>query len=137
MDRATADLIRTRARHCCEYCKMPQIHDDLPFQFDHIIAQVHDGADAHENRAWACVPCNLHKGTNLSGVDPRTGNVVRLFDPRRQNWQRHFRWNGAVLEGKTQCGRATVRTLRINLPIRIAFRQSLIDIGEFPPSRAR
>jgi hypothetical protein len=116
---------------------MPQIHDDLPFQFDHIIAQVHDGADAHENRAWACVPCNLHKGTNLSGVDPRTGNVVRLFDPRRQNWQRHFRWNGAVLEGKTQCGRATVRTLRINLPIRIAFRQSLIDIGEFPPSRAR
>ena len=132
MDRATADLIRDRAHHCCEYCGMPQVYDDLPFQFDHIIAQVHDGSDAHENRANACVPCNLYKGTNLSGVDPQTGNVVRLFDPRRQNWKRHFRWNGAILEGKTQCGRATVRTLRINMAIRVAFRQSLIDIGEFP-----
>ena len=26
--------------------------------------------------------CNLHKGPNLSGVDPDTGQVVRLFDPR-------------------------------------------------------
>ena len=113
---------------------MPQEYDDLPFQFDHIIAQVHDGTDGHENRANSCVPCNLYKGTNLSGVDPRTSKVVRLFDPRRQNWKRHFQWNNAVLEGKTQCGRATVRTLRINMSIRVALRQSLIDIGVFPAS---
>src|ERR1019366_2476187 len=133
MDRANSALIRNRAHDCCEYCKMPQGYDDLPFQFDHIIAQVHDGTDAHENRAWACVPCNLYKGTNLSGVDPQTGKVVRLFDPRRQNWKRHFGWHDARLVGKTQCGRATVRTLRINLPTRVAFRQALIDIDEFPP----
>jgi hypothetical protein len=132
MDRATADLIRQRASYCCEYCKMPQEHDDLPFQFDHIIAQVHEGTDAHENRALACVPCNLYKGTNLSGVDPQTAKVVRLFDPRRQLWNRHFQWNGAMLEGRTQCGRSTVRTLRINMAIRVDFRQSLIEIGEFP-----
>jgi len=116
---------------------MPQEQDDLPFQFDHIIAEVHGGSDGHLNRANACVPCNLYKGPNLSGVDPHTGNVVRLFDPRRQNWKRHFRWNGAVLEGRTQCGRATVRTLRINMPIRVTLRQSLIDIGEFPLSEAQ
>lgn len=136
MDRATADLIRKRAHYCCEYCKMPQEFDDLPFHFDHIIAEVHGGSDDHPNRANCCVPCNLYKGTNLSGVDDVTGNVVRLFDPRRQNWKRHFRWNGAILEGKTQCGRATVRSLRINMPIRVALRQSLIDTVEFPPAGA-
>jgi hypothetical protein len=136
MDKATEDLIRERARYRCEYCLMPQEYDDLPFQCDHIIAKTHDGSDGHDNRAWACVPCNMYKGTNLSGVDPQTKKVVRLFDPRRQNWTRHFRWNGAVLEGKTQTGRATVRVLRINMPIRMALRRSLIDIGEFPPRNA-
>src|SRR5437660_9850112 len=134
MDKATEDLIRERAHHSCEYCLMPQEYDDLPFQFDHIIAKTHDGIDSPDNRAWSCVPCNLYKGTNLSGIDPRTKKVVRLFDPRRQNWTRHFRWNGAVLAVTTQTGRATIRVLRINMPIRIALRQSLIDIGEFPPS---
>jgi hypothetical protein len=134
MDRASENLIRQRAHNCCEYCQMPQAYDDLPFQFDHIVAKVHGGTDAHPNRASACVPCNLYKGPNLSGVDPQTGKVVRLFDPRRQNWKRHFRWVGAILEGKTLSGRATVRTLRINMPIRVALRQSLIDIGEFPPT---
>ena len=71
-----------------------------------------------------------------AGVDPQTGKVVRLFDPRRQNWRRHFQWNGALLEGRTSSGRATVRTLRINMNIRVEFRQSLIDIGEFPPPNA-
>jgi hypothetical protein len=134
MDKAAEELIRDRAHRCCEYCWIVQEYDDLPFQFDHIIAKTHGGPDDADNRALACVPCNLYKGTNLSGVDPQTGKVVRLFDPRRQNWKRHFQWNGAALEGKTQTGRATVRVLRINMPIRVALRQALIDIGEFPPS---
>jgi hypothetical protein len=100
MKKATENLIRERARNCCEYCRMPQEYEDLPFQFDHIIAKSHGGTDGGINRAWACVPCNLYKGSNLSGVDPLTGKVTRLFDPRRQNWKRHFRWNGAILEGK-------------------------------------
>jgi hypothetical protein len=91
MNKATEDLIRERAHHCCEYCRMPQEYDDLPFQFDHIIAKTHGGPDDPPNRALACVPCNLYKGPNLSGVDSQTGKVVRLFDPRRQNWNRHFR----------------------------------------------
>lgn len=136
MDNATETLIRDRAHDCCEYCLVPEEYDDLPFQFDHIIARVHGGIDEPSNRALACVPCNLYKGPNLAGVDAETGKVVRLFDPRRQKWKRHFEWNGAILEGKTQSGRATIRTLRINMPIRVAFRQSLIDIGEFPLRQA-
>jgi hypothetical protein len=132
MDKATQALIRARAFDCCEYCQMPQRFDDLPFQYDHVIAKVHGGPDSADNRALACVPCNLYKGTNLAGADPLSGKIVRLFDPRRQNWKRHFRWHGARLVGRTQAGRATVNTLRINMPIRVDFRQSLIDIGELP-----
>jgi len=133
MRKATADLVRRRAHDCCEYCQMPQQYDDLPFQIEHVIAKQHGGTDHSDNLALACVPCNLFKGPNLSGIDDRTGKVVRLFDPRRQKWERHFEWNGPILEGKTLSGRATIRVLQINLEIRVALRRSLIDIGLFPP----
>ena len=133
MKKATAELVRDRAHDRCEYCRMPQAYDDLPFQYEHIIAKQHGGTDDEQNLARACVHCNLYKGTNLSGFDAQTGKVVRLFDPRRQKWSRHFEWHGALLEGKTLTGRATVRVLQINLPIRVALRQSLIDNGVFPP----
>lgn len=132
MEKETVILVRERASGCCEYCQMPQTSDDLPFQIEHIVAKQHGGTDDPENLALACVPCNLYKGPNLSGIDPMTEKVARLFDPRRQRWQRHFRWHGAILEGKTLSGRATVRVLQINLPLRVSLRQSLIDIGEFP-----
>ncbi|MFZ4763807.1 MAG: hypothetical protein ACOYMN_02540 [Roseimicrobium sp.] len=32
--------------------------------------------------AFACFRCNSHKGPNLSGVDPSTGQLERLFHPR-------------------------------------------------------
>jgi hypothetical protein len=133
MNLDTKDLVRERARRCCEYCQMPQECDDLPFQIEHVIARVHDGSDDPENLALACVPCNLYKGTNLSGIDPKTGKIVRLFHPRLHQWNRHFQWNGATLEGKTAIGRATIRVLRINMPIRIELRQQLFDLDEFPP----
>jgi HNH endonuclease len=136
MEETLAQTVKLRARSLCEYCLLPQKYRPLAHQFDHIIAVKHRERTTTADLAMACFACNLHQGTNLSGVDPQTRKVVRLFDPRRQNWKRHFRWQGAQLVGKTQCGRATVRTLRIDLPIRVAFRQSLIDIGEFPPSDA-
>jgi len=133
MKKSTAELVRERARGLCEYCRMPQTFDDLPFQIEHIVAKKHGGTDLAENLGLACVPCNLHKSSNLSGIDARTGKVARLFHPRRQKWPRHFKWFGALLVGRTLTGRATVRVLEINLPIRVALRQSLIDIGVFPP----
>jgi hypothetical protein len=58
--------------------------------------------------------------------------VVRLFNPRRQLWSRHFEWHGAVLIGRTQTGRATVAVLNINGPQRVELRQTLIDGGDWP-----
>jgi hypothetical protein len=69
----------------------------------------------------------------LSGIDPPTGAIVRLFHPRRHKWARHFRWNGPILIGRTPIGRATIEVLEINLSYRVRMRAELIAEGVFPP----
>jgi hypothetical protein len=58
--------------------------------------------------------------------------MVRLFDPRRQTWKRHFEWRGALLVGRTQIGRATIAVLDINDPQRVELRQILMAEGNWP-----
>lgn len=133
MDEALVRLVWDRAGDTCEYCRMPREYDDLPFEVDHIIARQHEGPTRPRNLALACFTCSKHKGPNIAGVDPRSGAIVRLFHPRRHKWQRHFRWDGPMLVGRTPIGRATVAVLAINLPHRIALRQTLIEEDVFPP----
>ena len=54
-----------------------------PFQFDHIIAQFHDGPTDAENLAYACFHCNSFKGPNVAGVDPATGALANSVRPER------------------------------------------------------
>ena len=56
-----------------------------------------------------------------------------MYYPREQRWHRHFRLNGALIEGITASGRATVALLRLNDHERVAFRLGLIDLGYYPP----
>jgi hypothetical protein len=132
MDRALEELGWQRAQRRCEYCRMSQEWDDLTFEIDHVIAVSHGGPTRSENLCLACFACNSFKGPNLAGIDSTTRKVVPLFNPRRHKWTRHFRWNGAVLVGRTPQGRATIATLRINLDHRVAHRQALIEEGVFP-----
>lgn len=53
----------------------------MPFHVDHVIAEKHRGETVLENLAWACFSCNMHKGPNIAGIDPVTGETVRLFRP--------------------------------------------------------
>jgi hypothetical protein len=55
--------------------------------------------------------------------------VTRLFHPRRDTSIDHFTWEGARLIGLTAIGRATIETLRLNHPHRLAIRQSLLREG--------
>ncbi|MBI2808250.1 MAG: HNH endonuclease [Planctomycetes bacterium] len=113
----------SRANYRCEYCQLHQ--DDEPyyrFHVEHITSKQHGGGDGLANLALACHHCNRHKGTNLSSIDPRTGNVVTLFHPRRQRWDRHFRRLGGRVVGRTQCGRATVALLCMNMRDRVEIR---------------
>ena len=79
--------------------------------------------------ALSCARCNFLKGPNLSGIDPSSGAVVRLFHPRRDKWIEHFRWEGPRLVGRTDCGRATVTVLGMNGDVRVEAREQLMLEG--------
>jgi len=134
MDHALITLVKERARYCCEYCGLPERYSSIAFEIDHVVAEQHGGKTTSGNLALACFADNHHKGPNLAGIDPKSGRKVWLFNPRRQKWSRHFRWNGPVLVGRTPVGRTTIAVLQINAPHRIAARAALLAEGVFPPA---
>ncbi len=129
MDAALQRLVQQRAAGRCEYCRLPQTASGVPFESDHIIARHHRGRTAAGNLAVACIYCNLYKGVNISGLDPATGKLTPLFNPRRHKWSYHFRYESGELVGRTAVGRTTVEVLRINLPNLVALREILIEDG--------
>lgn len=118
-------LVRERAQNACEYCHLHQ--DDSPLaalHVEHVIPKVHGGTDDLDNLALACIDCNLHKGTNLAGIDPQTNELTELFHPRREEWDEHFEMQGVYLVGKTAIGRTTIRVLGMNSEDQVALRSS-------------
>ena len=85
-----------------------------------------------DEKGSICVLCNLHKGPNSAGLDPATGELTRLFHPRRDLWSDHFDGQGTRLNGSTPVGRATVDVLVMNDPDVIAVRYALMEEGRFP-----
>jgi len=131
MPASKRDLIWKRARGRCEYCRLAQDCDVQPFQIDHVRPRKHAGRSTIGNLALSCLPCNSYKGSNVAGYDPETGELHPLFNPRTDDWDEHFEYDGAVLLGKTGIGRTTIDVLRINLGERVAHRRLLIEIGAF------
>ena len=84
MDAVLARQIWERASARCEYCRITQQLDDAPFEIDHIIAIKHGGPTVLHNLALSCYHDNSHKGSNIAGLDPKTGKLTPLFNPRRQ-----------------------------------------------------
>ena len=126
MTAATRALVRRRAAERCEYCRLRQ--EDSPLaalHVEHICPRKHGGADGEENLCLACIDCNLHKGSNLAGLDPETGALTELFHPRRQKWGDHFAWEGIFLVGKTAIGRTTVRVLDMNAEAQLELRSTV------------
>jgi hypothetical protein len=121
-----------RAEGRCEYCRLPAAAYPLPFHVDHIVAQQHGGPTSLENLALACLHCNRHKGPNIAGRDPLTGEIVRLFHPRQDPWTKHFAWTGAELAARTVMGRVTIQVLAINDPDFLAVREALVAEQAFP-----
>ena len=136
MDSARQRAVRERAGHRCEYCHFPETFAEIPFHVDHVISRQHGGPDKLDNLALACCFCNRYKGPNLSGVDPDSNRVVRLFHPRENVWAEHFAWNGPRLVGRTPIGRATIQALRLNRADAVAVRQLLMHEGVYLLERA-
>jgi len=75
------------------------------------------------NLALACQGCNLKKGSNLAGIDPESGTMVALFNPREQVWAEHFVFRSALIVGLTPVGRATVYELDMNTKEQVKIRE--------------
>jgi hypothetical protein len=136
MDEELARTVRQRAGFACEYCRLPEEIHPGAFEIEHIVAKQHRGPTTSSNLAYSCLRCNRHKGPNLSGIDPLTTKLTPLFHPRRHRWDRHFRWDGPVLVGRTAVGRTTIAVLDINADLRTALRQELIDEGLILPGQS-
>ena len=130
MDATTRDLVWRRAGERCEYCRLRQEHSELTHHVEHIVAKQHGGSDDPKNLALACHRCNLHKGPNLTGVDPRTDQVVPLFHPRRDRWSAHFVFEGVHINGISAIGRATVQVLDMNDARRREMRKEILKHGQ-------
>lgn len=123
--------VRARAGGRCEYCRLPQAGANIPFQIDHVVSRKHRGGTVAGNLALACWYCNSFKGSDLTGIDPVTRKLTRLFNPRRHKWDWHFSYDGPVLIGHTPIGRTTIRVLQINCEEAVTLRESLIAEGLF------
>lgn len=129
MDAATRDLVRFRAGERCEYCGLRQVHSKLRHHVEHIVAKQHGGSSEADNLALACHRCNLRKGPNLTGIDPQTGEIARLFHPRRDQWLDHFGVEGVLIRGISAIGRATVHVLDLNDARRLELRAEILKGG--------
>ena len=128
------DFISLRAHGCCEYCKI--LHDYSPdtFEIEHIIALFVGGTNELINLAFSCSGCNNRKGYKIKAIDPISGMLVPLFNPRTDKWKENFEWtdNFSIVEGITPQGRATVELLQLNRKGVVNLRKALFAYGVHP-----
>lgn len=124
-----------QAGNRCGYCRAHQQHVYETLQVEHIEPRAHGGSNDIENLWLACSLCNRYKSDQTQGTDRETGRRVRLFNPRRQRWKRHFHWStdGTQIVGQTVCGRATVEALNLNSDLAVLVRTNWIKVGWHPP----
>jgi len=124
--------VRERASGCCEYCLLPEEHAFFPHEPDHIIATKHGGQSTIDNLALACFDCNRFKGSDIASIDPASGELTPLFNPRTQVWSEHFSIEGGQINPRTVNGRVTELVLKLNLPSRVEVREILTNIRRYP-----
>jgi HNH endonuclease len=123
-----------RANGCCEYCQSPYDFSSDDFAVEHIVAKAQGGSDDLDNLALSCQGCNNRKYTSTHGLDTVTGEHVRLYHPRIDNWEEHFAWNDdtTILIGLTPTARGTIAKLDLNRARVMNLRQVLFLAGVHP-----
>ncbi len=125
-------IVVERAGDRCEYCRLAQAGQEAIFHIDHVVPVVAGGNSETSNLALACVSCSLRKGARQAAPDPQTGNETPLFNPRRDSWPEHFRWERVTVVGLTPTGRATISALRLNRPLALSIREEEAHRGRHP-----
>lgn len=123
------------ARFRCGYCQISQRVIGPLLEIEHILPEARGGSSVETNLWIACPRCNKHKSDRVEGIDPLTRSVARFFNPRTDHWQEHFEWieAGAMVQGKTPVGRATVHAFDMNNLDTVTARRLWIAAGWHPP----
>jgi HNH endonuclease len=129
--------VKERANFVCEYCLALSQFSFHPFPVDHIIPLSKGGTNDLDNLALSCQHCNNCKYNKAEAIDPLTGNPAQLFNPRKDDWSKHFIWNDdyTFIIGITPVGRATVACLKMNREEARNLRAALYEFGVHPPTR--
>lgn len=124
--------VRIRAGGRWEYCLMAEEFLVWGCEVDHIISRKHGGTTELSNLAFCCALCNRAKGTDIASIHSESEELVRLFNPRQDLWEAHFRPEGNRVVGLTLIGQVTVSLLQLNHEERLVERAFSRKIGKFP-----
>jgi hypothetical protein len=126
-------IVADRAGHLCEYCRAPEAVCNFPFEIDHFIPLSEGGAKEPENLVLACRACNAYKAFHQIGLIENT-EAARLFNPRFDIWEAHFRFNSETfeIEGLTEIGRGTINRLKMNNAAQVRARNLWFQFGIYP-----
>jgi HNH endonuclease len=130
-----AALILLDAGHRCGYCRTDEQIAGSLLSIEHILPIARGGTTERANLWRSCRECNEHKGAQIEALDPESGEIATLYNPRTQPWREHFRWSddGLFILGSTALGRATVNALNLNRPHLLVARQRWMLVGWHPP----
>jgi hypothetical protein len=136
ISREIRERVRQQAGNRCGYCHAPQFLVLGPLEIDHLLPTAAGGFDEEENLWLACSVCNSHKSQRINAFDPQSGELVPLFNPRRDSWEAHFIWttDGNSLIGLSAIGRATIAALQINADDQLKLRSIWVEGNRFPPA---
>jgi hypothetical protein len=132
---AYRELVEARAGGACEYCRLLQAASGVTFHIEHVSPRTRGGRTVMNNLALSCPGRNLAKADRTVGQD-ESGQTQPLFNPRDYKpgllgWHLHFTLDlesGMILP-RTPVGEATIRTLRMNDPLRVFARKFQIVAG--------
>ena len=125
-------VVDERSGSRCEYCRIHRDDTLLGCEPDHIVAEKHGGPTDSNNLALACFSCNRRKGSDLGSLSG-AGELVRFFNPRRDVWKDHFRFEGERIVPLTDIGLVTERLFGFNDPERLLERRHLLAAARLPP----
>jgi hypothetical protein len=127
--------IAIQARHRCGYCLTTESIVGMAMEIDHIAPKSLGGLTEEDNLWLACSQCNKRKTNRINAIDPKTKQLVPLFNPRLMGWFEHFAWtqNGKQIVGQTPIGRATIVALNLNRPRLVKARRLWSRVGLHPP----
>lgn len=135
ISQATRKRLAQQALFRCGYCLTQELVSGVPLTIEHLLPRAKGGGNEEENLWLSCRLCNEAKGILTDAIDPETGELALLFNPRLQHWAEHFSWvdGGTKVLGLTPTGRVTVFALSLNTEFRVCTRALWVEVGWHPP----